>query len=630
MASRLPDTLDRIEAQRAAGRSIVLVAVLLGAALSLAALLLAGRLVAAVRDEERVLLVAFGASRRQQLVAAGFEAVLLALVAAGLALPAAALVHSWLTHLAGPAAAGLTQAPTVTGGLVLTVLGCTLVARSGAGADRRRHEHHVRGHPAPLGAGPRRCRLDPHRGGRGGRRVLAWWQLRGQPDTTAGRGDVTLTLAPVVCLVATTLVVVRLVPVLLRAASRLALRSPALVLPLSVQQAARRPHPGTAMVLIAAAVAAATFGLGLRSTWERSQVDQADLRVGTDLSLDRAHDADRGRCGGRARRGRGAVRGRLGGRSTDRWPSAATSARRTRRRPWSPSTATWPVTCSAAGSTTAPGAALAARLDPGPAVTGLALADGATTLRGRSAGALPITATATAVVEGTTGLRHTLTAAPVPLDGQVHPLTWSEPVDDGLRLVALALHLDGPSSPGADEIAAADVDLTVTVPGGAATDGSTTGTPSPRTRPGRRPVRHRRARRGRHPAADRRRGGHRSAARRRRGPAGHVLRRAGPAYRWRCPKTSPTPSTPRSATRSTGNVGATPLPLKVVAVVPDVPSAPGRPAVLADVDAVSRSLIAGGAAGAVRGCLVGRRAHGAGGAGPGRARTSGRWSPEPR
>ena len=43
-----------------------------------------------------------------------------------------------------------------------------------------------------------------------------------------------------------------------------------------------------------------------------------------------------------------------------------------------------------------------------------------------------------------------------------------------------------------------------------------------------------------------------------------------------------------------GNVGTTPLPLKVVAVVPDVPSAPGRPAVLADADAVSRGLIAGG------------------------------------
>ena len=143
--------------------------------------------------------------------------------------------------------------------------------------------------------------------------ALSWWQLRGRPATTSDRVDVTLTLAPVVCLVASTLVVVRLVPVLLHAASRLALRSPGLVLPLSVQQAARRPHPGTALVLIAAAVAAATFGLGLRSTWERSQVDQADLRVGTDLSLAVPTTPTGGRRGGRARRGRRAVLGRLGG-----------------------------------------------------------------------------------------------------------------------------------------------------------------------------------------------------------------------------------------------------------------------------------------------------------------------------
>ena len=285
VTSQLPATLDRIEAQRAAGRSSVLVAVLLGAALSLAALLLAGRLVAAVRDEERVLLVAFGASPRQQLVAAGFEALLLALAAAALALPAAALVHSGLTHTSGPEAAGLAQAPAVTGGLLLTVLGCTFVlapalvltaldTSTTSEATRRRWALARTGADVTLLVGAVAVT------------VLAWWQLRSQPATAATSGDVTLVLAPVVCVVAATLVAVQLVPLLLRAASRLALRSPALVLPLSVQQAARRPHPGTAMVLIAAAVAAATFGLGLHSTWERSQVDQADLRVGTDLSLD--------------------------------------------------------------------------------------------------------------------------------------------------------------------------------------------------------------------------------------------------------------------------------------------------------------------------------------------------------
>ena len=148
--------------------------------------------------------------------------------------------------------------------------------------------------------------------------VLAWWQLRDQPDTTAGRGDVTLTLAPVVCVVATTLVVVRLVPVLLRAAARQALRSPALVLPLSAQQAARRPHPGTAMALIA------TGGRD-GDVRARAPLDLGTITGGPGGPARRhrpeprrTHDADRGRCGGRARRGRRAVHGRLGGRSTDR------------------------------------------------------------------------------------------------------------------------------------------------------------------------------------------------------------------------------------------------------------------------------------------------------------------------
>src|SRR4029079_16377151 len=96
--------VDGCGPQRPASRSLVLVTGLLGATLSLTALLLAGRLVAALRDEGRVLLVALGASPRQQLVATGFEAVLLALVAAALALPAVALVHSLLTHLPGPTA----------------------------------------------------------------------------------------------------------------------------------------------------------------------------------------------------------------------------------------------------------------------------------------------------------------------------------------------------------------------------------------------------------------------------------------------------------------------------------------------------------------------------------------------
>src|SRR3954447_1494708 len=57
VASDLPRTVSRIHAQQDTTRSTVLVVLLLGTTLSLAALLLAGRLVAVVRDDERALLV---------------------------------------------------------------------------------------------------------------------------------------------------------------------------------------------------------------------------------------------------------------------------------------------------------------------------------------------------------------------------------------------------------------------------------------------------------------------------------------------------------------------------------------------------------------------------------------------
>ena len=106
VASELPRTLERIEAQQATSRAAVVTVVLLATALALAALLLAGRLVAALRDEERALLVALGLSPGQQLGLAVVEAALVGLVAGAVAVPAAALVHAWLTHrpdLARPA-----------------------------------------------------------------------------------------------------------------------------------------------------------------------------------------------------------------------------------------------------------------------------------------------------------------------------------------------------------------------------------------------------------------------------------------------------------------------------------------------------------------------------------------------
>ncbi len=584
----LPDILQRVEAQRVASRSLVLVAVLLGAALSLTALLLAGRLVAGVRDEERVLLVALGVSPRQQLLAAGFEALVVGVVSAGLALPAAMLVHSQLTHLALPAAAGLAQESTFTGGLLVTVVGCAFALAPVlmlTALDTSTTTAHTRRRWA-LTRAPVDWTLMVTAGSVA---VLAWWQVRDRPDTTAAGGDVTLTLAPVVGLLATTLVVLRLVPALLRLASRISVRSPALVLPLSTRQAASRPHPGAAMALIASAVAATTFALGLGSTWERSQVDQADLRVGTDLSLTTrtTPTQDDAKAVREAVDGRSAAVsavvnrpvtiGRFGG-SRDVPPPTLVA-----------------VDTSVAGEVLRgrleddTWAHVAGQLDPGPDVPGVTLTDGIVTLRGHAETTLPITVTAAAVVEGTGGLRHPVAAAPVPLDGRTHRMVWTEPVD-GLRLVALVLHLDSRRAR-PDQIVTADAELTVTLTGG---DASTTWHAHPQNRD---PVQQPSVTST--PVADglRLRASAVVDTGRLSDGGGDLLVTSFPA-----PAAVPAAVSEDLADaigvttgdRLEGVLSTARVPLQVVAVVADVPSAPGRPAVLADADAISRSLIAGG------------------------------------
>ena len=121
VASELPQTLTRLRTQQSATGATVLVVLLLATTLAATALLLAGRLVARVRGEERVLLTGLGLARRQLVAVSLAEAAMLAVAAAVLAVPAAALTHAMLTHLPGMAAAGLGQRPTVTGTLLLTV-----------------------------------------------------------------------------------------------------------------------------------------------------------------------------------------------------------------------------------------------------------------------------------------------------------------------------------------------------------------------------------------------------------------------------------------------------------------------------------------------------------------------------
>lgn len=456
VASDLPRTLDRIHTQQAATRATVLVVLLLGTALSVAALVLAGRLVADVRDDERTLLVALGLGRRQQLALATVEASALALVGAVVAVPVAALLHAGLTHRGALGAAGLAESPVLAPSLVLAVLAgalvlaATLVATS---LDTR------------VATRPSRRRGVARLGGDvllAAVAAVAWWQLDASTGTADGSVDVTLTVAPVVLLGATTTLAVRVVPAVLGLAARAAGSARGLVVPLAVGRVADR-RSGTAMVLIAAAVAAAGFGLALRSTWEASQQDQADLRVGTDLALTLpapATAADAATVLAAAGDqvlspviDRPLALGRYVGDAGARPVLVAVDGRRAGDllrgrlddgRDW---------------------AGIGAGLVPATAVDPLPLPDGSRIdFVGRGPAGVALEAVPTVVVADAGGFRSPVSAAPLPLDGRPHRVRWLDRIPADARLLAVRYEID--SSPGEDPGAAptAEVDLALRVP----------------------------------------------------------------------------------------------------------------------------------------------------------------------
>ena len=604
VGSDLPQTLDRVTAQQGVTRSTVLVVLLLATGLSVAAALLAGRLVASVRADERELLASFGLGRRQQVWAALLEALLLSFVAALLAVPVAAVTHSLLTHLPALRAAHLAQSPALTWGLALAAVAGALLpavalvaaAQSEVGAvdpTARRWTMAAFGLDALLLAVA----------------GVGWWQLRSPPSADATRSDTVLTLAPVLCLAATTVVAVRLVPPLLGAAAGAMLRSRDLVIPLAVQQAARRPRAATAMVLLAAAAAAAVFGLALQQTWARSQEDQATLSVGTDLSLTLPAPADAQQAAAIATIATAADAERTGGSPepvvsvvVDRPLALGRYVGDTRTRPVLVAIDARHAGVLLRGRLEGgeSWADVGARLAPEKAVRGLPLpVDGAgIDLEGAAPLGAGLTVTPTAVVEDAVGFRHSVPAGALPLDGRSHPVRWLEPIGQRQRLVGVRLDVAG--SPAEDPTAdpevqpPAEVTVTVRIPGRDPQDGR-----SWQVRP-----------------LDN--GSVVSGAVASVGLAGGSteLRTAARvdltyfAYSGvslLATAFATPPEVPAAVSRELADavetkvggrlsavVDGTAVQLRVAAIVPTVPSAPGRLAVLADADTLSRALIGSG------------------------------------
>jgi hypothetical protein len=429
--------------------------------------------------------------------------------------------------------------------------------------------------------------------------AVGWWQLRDQPAGSGSPVDAVRVLAPALLLIAGSAVALRLVWPALRGVEWLARRARGLVVPLAAFEAARRPQAVAAGLLVGLGCAAATYGVGFDATWQRSQQDQADLSVGTDLALTLAAPpaAGQGAAVGAATGGvvspatdRGIAVGQwLGGAGdpprlvavdTTR-AEALLRGRLTEGRGWADVGAGLAPPTRAAGVSVPAGAALS--------------------LVGKATGATPLTVTPRLLFQDATGLRTPCTGAPVPLDGRAHPLPDCATAG-GLRLVAVSLPFavtpedvgTGSSNALAEPPAGnSRVAVTITVPG------TSSGPPWTVTSAGPAPGQlgdPKVALTGTSAGTELRM----TTTVELKGPPDAARNLIATAF----PAPGPVPVAvsarfadevgTRRGSRLDLTVGLTPVQVRVAEVLPAVPSAPGAAAILADLDALSRALVVGG------------------------------------
>ncbi|AEE46026.1 hypothetical protein [Cellulomonas fimi] len=278
---------DTLAAAREQGRvttSGVLAVALLGCALAATAVTLAARLVAGRRGPESALLAARGVGRGRLVAQAAVEASALAVLSA---VPATALALALYRVLAD--AVGLGTAlprgalvPLVGSVLAVTVvLGSLLVLPWLRPATTRAAREDRTGVVARSGADLLLLALA----------VLAFLQLRAHRVATGGVVDPVLVAAPVVCLLAGAVLALRPLALVARRLDARAGAARSLTLPLAAWAVARRRQGGAAAFLLVLATACAAFGSGFAATWTQSQADQAAAAVGADVTLAAPPDA---------------------------------------------------------------------------------------------------------------------------------------------------------------------------------------------------------------------------------------------------------------------------------------------------------------------------------------------------
>jgi hypothetical protein len=296
-SSGLPDLIDQLRRSMLVTRSTLLIGALQLVILAAFALLLVAGLLAEERAGETALLRARGGSAGRVARLAATEALLLALPAAVAGPLLAGPVTRLLAGTGAMARTGVHLGGGSTGAAwlvaVCTALACALAVivpalrTGGSFAAVRAARSRRAALPGILQAGADVGLLVVA--------GVAYWQLQrrasgsGALSTDAGGGlgvDPVLVAAPALCLLAGTVLVLRLLPLAAKLGERRAARGRGLALALAGWQLARRPRRGAGpAMLLVLAVAMGMFAIGQGASWDRSQRDQAQFAVGADIRV---------------------------------------------------------------------------------------------------------------------------------------------------------------------------------------------------------------------------------------------------------------------------------------------------------------------------------------------------------
>ena len=292
---RLPETLVALQRARLVARSTMLIPILQLAVLAGYALLLTARLLAEHRRTELALLRARGAATGQIAILGIKEGMLLAAPAA----LAAPLLATPLLEVVGrtTSAARFDLPPLSTSSWFVAAAAAVLCALALTLPSLRSSATYVESQQQ-RGRGQRRSAIQ-----QAGAdlalllvAVLAFVQLRhygGPVVSVSGEGqsqtlgfDPLIAAGPALGLLAGGILALRLVPLLSRATEAVTSRRRDLAPALGAWQVSRRPlrYAGPALLLVMA-TSIGVLSVVTTGTWRRSQQDQADYQVGTDLRV---------------------------------------------------------------------------------------------------------------------------------------------------------------------------------------------------------------------------------------------------------------------------------------------------------------------------------------------------------